>query len=85
MHHSTLVILSHAQNPRPGMLQAGINLVLKLVAIYACATTAGAGRITCLEHEGGDDAVEYEGIIVAATCEGFEVFASLEGVRRCSS
>ena len=33
-----------------------------------------------LEHEVGDYAVEEEGIVVAATGEGFEVFAGLEGL-----
>lgn len=54
-------------------------LVIELVAVDGCAAAAGAGGIAALDHEGGDDAVEGGGVVVASAGEGGKVVACLRG------
>jgi hypothetical protein len=58
-------------------LQRGVDLVLKFLAVDAAAAAAGAGRVTALDHEVGDDAVEDDSIVVAALGELLEVLDRL--------
>lgn len=59
------------------MLKARVDLVFELVAVDGATAAAGAGGVAGLEHEVGDDAVEEDVVVVAALCEGGEVFACL--------
>ena len=73
-----LTTIRHTQNPRPGMLQSWIYLILKLFAIYRSATTPSSCGIAGLQHEVRDDAVEDYIIVVAALGEGGKVVAGLK-------
>lgn len=52
-------------------------LVFELVAVDRAAASAGAGRIAGLDHEIGDDAVEYYVVVVAALGKACKVLAGL--------
>ena len=52
-------------------------LVLELLSVDGTTTSAGAGGIAGLDHEVGDDAMEYYVVIVAALGETCEVLARL--------
>ena len=59
------------------MLQPGVYLICKFLAVDGTAAAAGAGGIAGLEHEAGDYAVETYGIVVAAAGECCEVITGL--------
>ena len=72
--------VSHTQDACAGVLEGRVDLVFELLAVDGGAAAAGAGGVTRLGHEVGDDAVE-DGIgIVAAADEGGKVIACLGGV-----
>lgn len=58
----------HTQDARPRMFQFSVDFVCKLFAIDGATASTGSGRIACLEHEVGDDAVEDDVIVVAFLC-----------------
>jgi dihydroorotase-like cyclic amidohydrolase len=62
------------------MLQRRMDLVLKLGAIDRGTAAAGAGGITTLNHEVGNDPVEGTAVVVAALSEGKEVRAGARSV-----
>ena len=55
----------HTQDARPCMFQAGVDLVCELFAVDGATTSTGSGRIACLKHEVGDDAVKDDVVVVA--------------------
>lgn len=73
--------VGHAENTGAGVLERRVNLVGELFAVDGSAAAAGAGRVSALNHEVGDDAVEDGAVVVAAADEGGEVVAGLGGVR----
>jgi len=66
------------------VFEGRIDLVGELVPVDAAAAAAGAGRVAGLEHEGRDDAVEEDGVVVTLFCEGGEIragFGCMVGVQ----
>ncbi|TFB00711.1 hypothetical protein CCMA1212_007152 [Trichoderma ghanense] len=72
--------VGHAEDARAGVLERRVDLVLELVAVDGGAAAAGARRVAALDHEVGDDAVEYRGVVVAALDEGGKVLGRFGGV-----
>jgi hypothetical protein len=70
--------VGHAQNASAGVLQVGANLVLELLAVDRGTTATSASRVTALDHEVRNDAVEDGAIVVVARGEGREVLAGLK-------
>lgn len=70
----------HAENTSSSMLQIAANLVLEFFAVDRAASAAGAGRITGLDHEVGDNAVEDDIVVVASLCESGKVLAGLDSL-----
>jgi hypothetical protein len=62
------------------MFQGGRDLVFEFLAVDGGTAAAGSRRVAGLEHEVGDYTVEEEVVVVAASGEGFKVFAGLEGL-----
>ena len=62
------------------MLKRGTDLVGELVAVDGRSTSTCAGGITALNHEGWNNAVEYDVVVVAASSESREVAAGFGGV-----
>ena len=58
-------IVSHTQDTRASMFQVGVDFICKLFAVDGATASTGSGRIACLEHEVGDDAVEDDVVVVA--------------------
>jgi hypothetical protein len=54
-----------------------VDFVFEFLAVDRAASAAGAGRITSLDHEVRDNAVEDDVVIVASLREGCEVLACL--------
>lgn len=48
----------HTQDARPCMFQASVDFICELFAVDGATALTGSGRIACLKHEVGDDAVE---------------------------
>lgn len=59
------------------MFEGGGYLVFEFLAVDGGPAAAGARGVASLEHEVWDDAVEEEGVVVAARGEGGEVCAGL--------
>ncbi len=59
------------------MFQFRMNFVLELFAVDGTAPSAGSRGIAGLKHEVGDNAVEYDVIIVAFLRQGCKIIASL--------
>jgi hypothetical protein len=59
------------------VLQCWGDFVLELLAVDGCATSSSPGRVTTLDHEVRNDAVEYEAIEVVTLGECREVLACL--------
>lgn len=55
----------HTQDARPRVFQAGVDFVCELFAVNGATASTGSGRIACLKHEVGDDAVEDDVVVVA--------------------
>jgi hypothetical protein len=55
-----------------------MDLVFEFLAVNGAASSAGAGRVTGLDHEIGDDAMEDDVVVVSALRKGREVLACLE-------
>lgn len=64
------------------MLEGRVDLVGELVTVDGCAASSSASRITALDHEVGNDAVEDGAVVVAAADERREVVARLGRVGR---
>lgn len=62
--------VGHAQDASAGVLQVRTNLVFELLAIDRGAAATSASRITALDHEVGNNAVEDSAIVVVARGEG---------------
>lgn len=62
------------------MLEGGGDLVFELGAVDRLTSTTGAGGITGLDHEAGNNAVEDYFVVVSALGEGCEVLACARGV-----
>ena len=60
------------------MLEGGIDLVLKFLAVDGGPAAAGTCRIARLEHKVWNYAMEYDIIIVSTAGEFCKVFAGLE-------
>lgn len=67
----------HAENTGTSVFQVVADFVFEFLAVDRASSSTGAGGITGLDHEIGDDAVEDDIVVVAALCEGREVFAGL--------
>jgi hypothetical protein len=74
-----LAAVCHAQHSRAGVAKIGIKLVLELVAVDRGSSAAGTSRVTALDHEARDNAMEGAAIVVAALHEGSEVGAGARG------
>lgn len=72
--------VGHAQNSSTGVLELASNLVLEFLAVDGASSSAGAGGITGLDHEVGDDAVEDDIVIVASLSKDRKVLASLSEI-----
>lgn len=59
------------------MLQVRLDLIFKFLAVDRASTSSCAGRVTTLDHEVWDYAVEDDAIVVAALGELREVLACL--------
>lgn len=55
----------HTQDARPCMFQAVVDFVCELFTVDGATASTGSGRIACLKHEVGDDAVEDDIVVVA--------------------
>lgn len=55
----------HTQDARSCMFQVGVYFVCELFAVDGATASTGSGRITSLEHEVGDDAMEDDVVVVA--------------------
>lgn len=73
--------VGHAQDAGARVLQARIDLVLKLLAKDGASSATGSRGIAALDHKVGNDAVEDGVVIVAATDKGGKIVAGLWGVR----
>jgi hypothetical protein len=69
--------VGHAENARAAVLEVRRDLVFELVAVDGIAASPRARRIPALDHEVGNDAVEYEVVEVVALGERREVLARL--------
>ena len=68
----------HRKRPLLSMLQARMELILELpTRVDRSTTTTRAGRVTALDHEAGDDAVEDDVVVFAGGSKGGEVAAGL--------
>lgn len=47
------------------MFQVGVDFVCEFFAVDGATASTGSGRIACLKHEVGDDAVEDDVVVVA--------------------
>ena len=65
--------VGHAEHARPGMLQARVNLILKLVAVDGGASSTGAGWISTLQHEIGDDPMDETAMVVPSSTQLHEI------------
>lgn len=70
--------IRHAENASTGVLEVVANLVFEFLAVDRASSSTGAGRITSLDHEVWDDAVEDDVIVVTSLRESREVVASLD-------
>lgn len=73
--------VGHGQDTSAGVLQRAVELVLELAAPDGLSTTAGAGGVTALQHEAGDDAVEDDAVVLAGVGEACKVLTCLRCVR----
>ncbi|KFY34535.1 hypothetical protein V494_06691 [Pseudogymnoascus sp. VKM F-4513 (FW-928)] len=69
--------VGHTQDASTRVLELGGYLVGELLAVDGGAAAAGAGWVAGLDHEGGDDTVDEQVVVVAALGEGGEVSARL--------
>ena len=72
--------IRHAQNPRPGVLERGVDLVSEGGAPGGFPAAAGARGVAGLDHEARDHAVDGDVGVVGALDEGGEVGAGGGGV-----
>lgn len=73
--------VGHAQDAGARVPQLGRDLVGELVAVDGGAAAARARRVPALDHEGRDDAVEDDAVVVPPGREGAEVLAGPRRVR----
>jgi len=73
----TRTAVRHGHGPLILVPQARHELVLELGAVDAGAATAGTGRVTALDHEARDDAVEDDVVVLAGAGELGKVLAGL--------
>jgi len=73
--------IRHAQNASTGVLEVLVDFVLEFLAVDRASPTTGAGRITGLDHEVRDDAMEDDVVVIASLREGRKIFACLESQR----
>jgi hypothetical protein len=62
------------------VLERTVELVLELAAPDGLSTTTGAGGVTALEHEAGNDAVEDDAVVLASVGEACKVLTCLSPV-----
>lgn len=72
--------IRHAEDTGTSVLQVIANLVFEFLAVDRASSSTGAGRITSLNHEVGDDAVEDDVVVVTSLRKSREVVASLEAL-----
>ena len=60
------------------MLQPFVDLVLEFFAVDRASSSAGACRITSLDHKVGYDAVEDDVVVIASLRECREIFTGLK-------
>lgn len=69
--------VGHGQDSLASMLERRVEFVFKLAAEDGATTTTGTSRIATLDHEVGDDAVEYNVVVLARISEAGKVLAGL--------
>ena len=67
----------HAENPSARVLEVSVDLVFKFLAVDGASSSTSAGRVTGLDHEVRDDAVEDHIVVVSSFGKGREVLACL--------
>ena len=70
----------HAQDASSGMLKRSVDLVFEFLTVNGATSPACACRVAGLNHEGWDDTVEDDVVVVAALRECPDVLAGLWGV-----
>jgi hypothetical protein len=69
--------VGHAEDTSARVLQCRGYLVLELLAVDRCATSSRTGRVTTLDHEIGNYAVEYQPVEIMTLGEAGEILACL--------
>lgn len=58
--------VGHAQDSRTCVLQRRADLVFELLPVDGASSPPCTGRVACLNHEVGDDAMDYNVVVVAS-------------------
>jgi len=69
--------VGHAERTLFIVLKGSHELVLELAAVDGSAAGSSTGRVTALNHEARDDAVEDDVVVFAGSCQSGEVLAGL--------
>ena len=61
-----LAAVGHTEDTGTGMFQRGMDLIFEFIAVNTCPSAPCACWVARLDHEVGDDAMEYDAVVVVS-------------------